>query len=168
MQTQFEKLVLNPNFENVRVWAHERNLIEQGDVQTQSIKLFEEFGELCGSILKDKRQVIIDSIGDMIVVMINICEIKDGEHLKMEEQTFYVNTNSEDKTTNTCLSFIGHNIFLLANGVSNILNPINSILSLLIDLCERFDLDVSECLDFAYNEIKDRTGKMVDGNFVKD
>ena len=30
------------------------------------------------------------------------------------------------------------------------------------------ELDPTACLDQAYNEIKDRTGKMVDGQFVKD
>lgn len=30
------------------------------------------------------------------------------------------------------------------------------------------DMTLQECLEFAYNEIKDRTGKMENGQFVKD
>jgi phosphoribosyl-ATP pyrophosphohydrolase len=37
----------------------------------------------------------------------------------------------------------------------------------LIILCGQLGLKPSECLDAAYNEIKDRTGKTVDGTFIK-
>ena len=164
MNNQFEKLVSNPNFGNVRVWAHERNLIEKGDVQTQAIKLFEEFGELCGSVLKNKRDVLIDSVGDMIVVMINICEIKNG--IKMEDHILKIAKDEESK--NDMLSNIGYNVYLLSKPAANILTPINNIVSSLCLICKLEGLEISDCLDFAYNEIKDRTGKMVDGNFVKD
>jgi NTP pyrophosphatase (non-canonical NTP hydrolase) len=38
----------------------------------------------------------------------------------------------------------------------------------LIILCFQLGLDPTECLEFAWNEIKDRTGKTVGGNFLKD
>jgi len=38
----------------------------------------------------------------------------------------------------------------------------------LIIFAEMFGLTLEECLEHAYKEIKDRTGKMVDGIFVKD
>ncbi|HCA4871926.1 TPA: hypothetical protein MW058_002733, partial [Enterococcus faecium] len=37
----------------------------------------------------------------------------------------------------------------------------------LIILAMQNDMDLYECLNQAYNEIKGRTGKMVDGVFVK-
>ena len=33
---------------------------------------------------------------------------------------------------------------------------------------KRNDLDLRECLEVAYNDIKDRKGRMVDGIFVKE
>jgi len=38
----------------------------------------------------------------------------------------------------------------------------------LVNMVTRNGLTIEECLEYAYNDIKDRTGKMVDGVFVKD
>ena len=38
----------------------------------------------------------------------------------------------------------------------------------IIALAHQLDLDVTECLDIAYEEIKNRNGKMVNGTFVKE
>lgn len=38
----------------------------------------------------------------------------------------------------------------------------------LVSLCETLDLDFNECVLGAYNEIKDRKGKLIDGVFVKE
>ena len=35
-------------------------------------------------------------------------------------------------------------------------------------LAHQLDLDVTECLSIAYEEIKNRKGKMVNGTFVKE
>ena len=38
----------------------------------------------------------------------------------------------------------------------------------LIILSKMFNFTIEECLEFSYDEIKDRKGKMVDGIFVKE
>ena len=38
----------------------------------------------------------------------------------------------------------------------------------LINIMARNGLTLEECLEVAYNDIKDRKGKMVDGIFVKE
>lgn len=35
-------------------------------------------------------------------------------------------------------------------------------------LAMQMNIDINECIDIAYNEIKDRKGKMIDGVFVKE
>lgn len=42
----------------------------------------------------------------------------------------------------------------------------DSIVTLIV-LCLQLGYDVEECLTIAYNDIKDRQGVMIDGNFVK-
>ena len=37
----------------------------------------------------------------------------------------------------------------------------------MINLCERNKITLQECLQVAYDDIKDRKGRMVDGVFVK-
>jgi len=53
-------------------WHHDRNLIEGSSDKDQVLKLLEEMAELSASVCNDKD--IRDDIGDMLVVMINICE----------------------------------------------------------------------------------------------
>jgi len=48
------------------------------------------------------------------------------------------------------------------------IDAIGDINIVLIILCEQLGLDYDECLESAYNEIKDRKGKLVDGSFIKD
>lgn len=38
----------------------------------------------------------------------------------------------------------------------------------LVGMAHHLGLDLSKCINMAYQEIKDRTGKVVDGSFVKD
>ena len=38
----------------------------------------------------------------------------------------------------------------------------------LIILAAQYRLELEDCLEYAYNEIKDRTGKTVGGTFIKD
>ncbi|AXH72005.1 MAG: NTP-PPase_u3 [Podoviridae sp. ctbj_2] len=50
-------------------WAQERNLIQGSTPEKQFIKLVEELGELAEGMAKRRPGQIIDSIGDMGVVL---------------------------------------------------------------------------------------------------
>lgn len=50
----------------------------------------------------------------------------------------------------------------------DIKDDIGDCMVVLINIAERNNVSITECLEVAYNDIKDRTGKMVDGVFVKD
>jgi NTP pyrophosphatase (non-canonical NTP hydrolase) len=63
---------MNNLIENVIQWHRDRNLINGSDDKSQVLKLLQELGELSDSVCKDED--IQDDIGDMLVVMINICE----------------------------------------------------------------------------------------------
>lgn len=56
-------------FDDIRRWAHDRNLIEGSDPKSQFVKLAEEMGELANAIAKDKVDEYFDAIGDMVVVL---------------------------------------------------------------------------------------------------
>ena len=93
-------------FEQIREWATERGLYEKGDPKTQYLKLQEEAGEVARAILKNDEEEIIDGLGDVLVVLINLSH-----------------------------------------------------------LC---GYKLEDCLDAAYSVISKRSGKMVNGTFVKD
>jgi len=61
-----EKLI-----QSVTQWHKDRNLIHGSDDKSQTLKLLQELGELSDSVCKERP--ILDDIGDMLVVMINIC-----------------------------------------------------------------------------------------------
>lgn len=87
-------------------WASNRNLLADGDLKTQYIKLVEEVGELSKGINHRNKHEIIDGVGDVLVVLINLCWFAE--------------------------------------------------------------VDPTMCLEAAYDVIKDRKGKMMNGTFVKD
>jgi len=93
-------------FDNIRSWAKERNLYEQGNPHTQYVKLIEEAGELAQSMLKQDYSEIQDAIGDMVVVLTNLAHLQS--------------------------------------------------------------LKIEDCIYSAYDEIKNRKGKMQNGTFVKE
>jgi len=93
-------------FENIRQWADERGLYDEGDAKTQLIKLQEEMGELAKATLEKDQAEVIDAIGDMVVVLTNLAHLNN--------------------------------------------------------------VHIETCIAEAYNVISKRTGKMVNGTFVKD
>lgn len=93
-------------FHEIRQWASDRNLIDGSDRFRQLCKLVEEQGELASGIAKANESLVIDSIGDMVVV--------------------------------------------------------------LTILAEQSGVDIEWCIECAWQEIKDRRGRMVDGVFVKE
>jgi len=48
------------------------------------------------------------------------------------------------------------------------IDDIGDIMVVLINIIVRNGLTVTDCLNHAYNDIKDRKGKMIDGIFVKE
>ncbi len=63
-------------------WHRDRKITINGNSNTQTIKLGEEFGELCSGIVRGDKDLIKDSIGDMVVVLVAIAEL---EGMTLEE-----------------------------------------------------------------------------------
>ncbi|MBU5594895.1 MazG-like family protein [Amphibacillus sp. MSJ-3] len=73
----------------IQQWAFDRRL-DTADPSKQTIKLGEEFGELCEGMVKDNIDQVVDSIGDMYVVLTILSmqlglEIEDCVRLAYEE-----------------------------------------------------------------------------------
>lgn len=51
---------------------------------------------------------------------------------------------------------------------NDIRDDIGDMMVVMINILARNKLTLEECLEVAYNDIKDRKGKMVDGIFVKE
>lgn len=93
-------------FDDIRLWAAARNLVEGSTPDKQMLKLIEEVGELAAGLARGNRYKVIDGIGDAIVV--------------------------------------------------------------LTIMAAQLGVNVEDCIEAAWLEIKDRKGRMVDGVFVKE
>jgi len=62
-------------FDDIRDWAQERGIYDNGDVKTQLIKLQEEVGELAKAVLENDEAEIVDAIGDSVVVLTNLAHL---------------------------------------------------------------------------------------------
>lgn len=93
-------------FEQIRSWAHQRNLIDGATQHAQMLKLTEEVGELAAAIAKNKRGNMEEEIGDCVVV--------------------------------------------------------------LTILAEQAGMNIEDCIVTAYNKIRHRKGKMINGTFIKE
>lgn len=86
-------------------WARAKGLLTEKNAKNQLLKSFEEMGEVARAVLKNNHEELIDGLGDVLVTLIILAEIKG--------------------------------------------------------------LTLEVCLAEAYNVIKNRTGKTVDGVFIK-
>lgn len=141
-------LTLQDRLDRIVQWAHERNLIEGGTVEAQRLKLIEGAGETAAAILRNNRDGIRDGIGDMVVVLVILAEMQGFKH-----------------NWDVAMSY-GSDIQLI--GWVMEFSDSAFVLDDVATLAHNHNLTLAECLDAAWDEIKDRKGRMVDGVFIKE
>ena len=73
---------MNELVQKISDWHKARKITINGNSNTQTIKLGEEYGELCSGIVRGDKTLIKDSLGDMVVVLVAIAEL---EGMTLEE-----------------------------------------------------------------------------------
>ena len=157
---------------NIREWAKDRKIIPNSSLEAQNTKLAEEFGELALAIRKDDKNLTIDSIGDIFVVVTIIAGLENVniEDLGLLQNEYYKNKNNlrysfmwlQSDIGDIAKSIIRGNKIKRFESYVNVVNDLNA-------LCEFLELDLVECISKAWNEIKDRRGFLrEDGIFVKE
>ena len=144
---------------NIQNWSIDKGL-DKAEPPKQMLKLVEELGELAEGIVKDRPEQIKDSIGDVYVVLTileqqlqdDIGEISDTDYhlLHLLKRVGALSTSIMYKYKETASV------------------EIDLVKEDLEDLTYYACLDYQECIEYAWNEIKDRKGKMIDGTFVKE
>lgn len=141
-------------------WALDRDLYNNSTREKQLLKYLEEKGELARGVGKDNKDLVMDAIGDMLVRLTHVAYYDDN--------LIYFKSN---------LSTMGHSSLSSAEIVFNIdkatrlisrgSSDFNAIIYNLDIIARRYDTSIMECMEYAWNEIKDRKGKFVNGLFVK-
>ena len=132
-------------------WAKEKDLLKFKNAPKQRLKLLEEVGETAAAILKNNHERVKDGIGDIFVVLVIL-----SDQLS-EEILFDMNGVAKDDRQDF--------VFLFDNILNS--NRLYFSLAYLNDICAKLGLDLTECANLAWNEIKDRKGNTIDGTFIK-
>lgn len=134
-------------------WAKEKGITNK---ERQYLKIVEEVGETCGAILKNNREEIIDGIGDMGVTII-IYAWQNHSNLNFDECR-----KQQEKEISSREDIIIEDLF-------QSLYEFDSFRALLgtINLATRQGLVFEDCLNSAWQVIKNRKGKTVNGTFIK-
>lgn len=170
--------------EHVKGWSKERGILDNGKLETQITKFFEEFGEIATGISKNKPELIMDGIGDALVVLVNILElgkdklsgemttaeiIEHGLQLQVDDVAD-VEEHFDDNGYPHHLYLHATEIFATAFIRSDAgFDQLNWALYRLAKLALYYRLDIRHCFSLAWHEIKDRKGYLnADGVFVKE
>ena len=148
-----EKLSLEELQPLILDWAREKNLLFEENAPKQYLKLVEECGETAHAILKNDIEKIKDGLGDIFVVLVIYFE-----QTKQNIDFNFVEPDNVFEHGVMLYSILG---FAMQEFNEN--NPFEW----LNDLCLSLNLDLTECANLAWNEIKDRKGKTVNGTFIK-
>ena len=155
---------------NTKNWFIDRG-IDQGDIDKQGLKLIEETGELVSGYLKNKEDVIKDSIGDVAVVVVGYAMMAGVN----PEQVFFTKKDDYKPFNNvsTLIWMLVDNAFQAKAskdlGIeTGIQYSLSNIIFYLESICKELHYDFVSCFEQAYNEIKNRKGRWVNGSFVKE
>lgn len=150
----------------VQQWFVDRNLHKANPVK-QFLKLMEESGELFEGIAKDKPELIYDALGDIQVVLIGLeQQINNSAQISANQQELelLLMVSSLGNISQKLYSHVCHNETqtpLIKSDIMFLDSVINSV--------SLFNgTNTENCLQIAYDAIKDRKGKMIDGVFVKE
>ena len=150
-------------------WFIDRDLEHGGRLDKQSLKLSEEFGELCAGFLKKNEALTKDSIGDCAVVVVGLALL-----IKEDVQSIFEDANNiRRKEAMDCFKLLNANIseFQLSQDLASkkmCRHNLVRIVAYLKSISNILGYEFIECFTGAYNEIKDRKGKWIDGSFVKE
>lgn len=157
---EYKKQVYMHNLQkDVVQWAQDKGLLTHVTperIEKQTLKVLEEIGETAGAYLKGNREELIDGIGDVAVTLIILGAMRGHEitilDFQRDNQTFL-------------MSVVEATTFYSQDLDEHYLKMAYTHLDL---FAKSQDLELGDCLQSAYNVIAKRTGKMVNGTFIKD
>lgn len=147
----------------IEQWAEDRNIINGSKPIDQAMKLFSEFGELADNVGKGRD--CRDDIGDCIVVLTIIAKQID---LDISEAISFEHEEIESCLKDT-VAFLGYEISnLLSSQTEDDELSFIFIFGLLYSIANKVGTTLQECVQIAYDDIKNRKGVVYNGTFIKD
>lgn len=149
-------------------WAKEREIDKKCTVEGQAIKTIEEMSELIKGICKDDIDLIKDSIGDVYVTLVIGCMLSGVDIEKAIN--FKVNDTVEMDNKFEMFYNLSKDIQVISNFFDkNVYNDVTFTFYLTLKrIAKYYHTNFKKCVKLAYNEIANRKGKIIDGQFVKE
>lgn len=151
---------------NIEQWATDRNIIDGSKPIDQAMKLFSEFGELADHVGNNEIDKLRDDIGDVFVVLTIMAKqtntlfttenMKPSEELKPVKEHVGILNMSLGAFVAGC-----HSNTVIYGWLKDAICELKSIASIIGTTLE-------ECVEEAYNDIKDRKGVLYEGVFIKE
>ncbi len=148
-------------------WAQDRLIIPRSTPLAQARKTLEEAGELLEASAVGDVAAMEDAIGDIAVTLINGLALADKKSLFQlyGECKLDPSPVSAREVHRLC----GELLLASAVGAVSYTATAGLVVNSLLSFCESRALDFTQCLQGAYEEIKDRKGTLgVDGIFYKE
>lgn len=151
--------------QKIEQWAEDRNIINGSKPIDQAMKLFSEFGELSDNVGKGRD--CRDDIGDVFVVLTIMC--------KQQGKTVYDYIGRPPREIDNIKIYIAELADMLSQLVLSLDNErtfysygYSMSIAYLSSISNHFNYTLEDCIQIAYNDIKDRKGKMTNGVFIKE
>lgn len=161
----------------ITAWGESRGIVANSTPFAQACKTHEELLELVEADTLsvagfDASLQVKDAIGDVYVTLVMVCACNKTPITGMEYQFSSPDVNP-DAVKSLCESFpYLVRSCALCSGIEssqNVQFDAMQMVDLLHDVCEHYELDLTECAEHAYETIKDRKGYLrPDGVFVKE
>lgn len=156
--------VMEQLIKQIEQWASDRNIIKGSKPIDQAMKLFSEFGELADNVGKGRD--CRDDIGDCGVVLTIISAQLGGTIADFCIEEIHYPYGDKSTVSELCgqlYEFVCH----AKNGVLSE-NHIAWALEFLHRIALNQGSSLEECLQIAYDDIKERKGLMHNGVFIKE
>lgn len=156
-------------------WAKDKGILSKAKVIDQAEKTAEEVKELIEAIIWMKsldgqvanmdvaicfHDSLVDAIGDVYVTL-TIGMRLHGTFMP----DWFASTSVEKPVEELQSSLVKMGFYI---GKDSYAAVVMHMAGLLIQICCEYGLTLEQCVESAYDVISKRTGKMVDGKFVKD
>lgn len=157
---------------NVQEWSEARGIYAHSSALAQALKAVSEVGELADATIKGNIDELRDAIGDVAVCLVNVAYMTESQ---LDHDYIFDDVNEVGIEAHQC---VAHVVYMVANiGLSAakskmaepMVDSLDGAFYSLYATTKNNNLDFLDCCEAAWNEIKDRKGKMVAGGaFVKD
>lgn len=148
----------------IEQWAEDRNIINGSKPIDQAMKLFSEFGELADNVGKGRD--CRDDIGDVFVVLTIMCK-QVGRSIALYKKSESIKITSDKQA----VLILGNDLTVFSNLISQDSfggHSLRDAIDALNGIATDKGASLQECVQIAYNDIKDRKGVMYNGVFIKE